>query len=51
VKEEAQKDIESIRGINSHNGVDFDHSHIDQRNFLDKEAQIAQQIQDLNELD
>ena len=49
VKEEAEKDIESIRELNNQKvAEDFDATLIDQRNFMDKEAQI---IQDLNELD
>lgn len=52
VKEEAEKDIESIKEMNNQKVTeDFDATLIDQRNFLDKEAQMAQQIQDLNELD
>lgn len=48
VKVEAEKDIESIKLINQQadktNEADFNNDHIQEKNFLDKEEQIAQQI-------
>lgn len=55
VKVEAEKDIDSIKEMNAQvdksGPIDFDATLIDQKNFLDKEEQIAQQIQDLNDLE
>jgi len=46
VKVEAEKDIESIKLINQQadktNEADFNNDHIQEKNFLDKEEQIAQ---------
>ena len=45
VKVEAEKDIESIKLINQQadktNEADFNNDHIQEKNFLDKEEQIA----------
>jgi len=46
VKVEAEKDIESIKLINQQadktNEADFNNDHIQEKNFFDKEEQIAQ---------
>ena len=56
VSEEAERDIDAIRAMSAADGpnkkdADFDESLIHQRNFQEHEEQIAQQIQDLNDLE
>lgn len=55
IKEEAARDVKALKVLNqpanSKAQNDFDASLIQQSNFVNNEEQIAQQIQDLNELE